>query len=60
MNRILDFFRRCYLRLDPGAEPSTAELLAPHWAAERRMRQHRPFVVDRADLFVHGIDSVSA
>lgn len=38
--------------------PTYARAYAAEWAAERRLRQHAPFVVDRLDLFTHGIDEV--
>jgi len=36
--------------------PSIASQYSEQWAEDRRVRQHAPFVVDRLDLFAHGID----
>lgn len=38
--------------------PTLAHAYGPQWDQERRIRQHRPFEIDRADLFTHGIDGV--
>jgi hypothetical protein len=36
--------------------PSIASVYQGEWNEARRQRQHAPFVVDRLDLFAHGID----
>ena len=50
---MIEAFRSWLRRKFP---PTIAHVHQEDWDTARRERQHAPFVIDRSNLFAHGID----